>query len=454
MDHLVAQNVSILGGTLGAMAFLELGIKSLAKATGNHLREETTKRIEFISKPEILAVGGAVLMLVGFIVAGGHTEHLGHVFDNIDWHAAILVMAMMFQSLQLGRFVNRLMAGVQTATGSDERKFNFASIIIVGLVSSLLSEVAVAAAVTGTFAMVNRNQTFASKEKLVVLMAAAVGVGGGLTNFAAPSIVIGANKFDWTTFDTVLYLGPAVVVSLLACAVFAGWHSQNCADSVKVKTEPLRPVDWANLVAWAGILWFGVFAEPKSIAGMLVVTVLSFLVNAMFAISGEQVTDADSVAEDALDAEHSHNPVAHLVEQVWESSLVFGFLVGLMFMGDMCAPAIAAAGEYLPGSELARVTALFLSVDLFSGWADNALAVFQMAPLAQSTPEQVAICWGSLTGGCLTIVGNAPNIVILLLFSKQGVKVGFMRWIWVVLPAALVLKAVGTLYVLAMASVL
>lgn len=454
MDQAVWQNVIILGGALGAMAFLELTIKSLAGATGNNLKEETLKRIEFISKPEILAISGACLMLVAFIVGDGHTDHLAHVFSNIDWHAAILVMAMMFQSLQLGRFVNRLMAGIQNLAGGNERKFNAASIVIVGLVSSLLSEVAVAAAVTGTYAMVNRNQSQLSKEKLVVLMAAAVGVGGGVTNFAAPSIVIGANKFHWSTFDTLIYLGPAAVISLVAIAVFAYAHSANCSDSVTVKVEPFRPIDWVNLLAWGGILWFGVFADPKSITGMLVVAFLSLVLNAMFALSGETVTEADSVAEDALDAEHSHNPIAHIVEQVWESSLVFGFLVGLMFMGDMCAPAIVAAGQYLPSGEIARVAALFLSVDLFSGWADNALAVFQMAPLAGTVPEQIAICWGSLTGGCLTIVGNAPNIVILLLFSKQGVKVGFMRWIWVVLPAALLLKVLGGAYVVALTALL
>ncbi|MBT4916951.1 DUF1646 family protein [Candidatus Peregrinibacteria bacterium] len=428
------------------MAFLEMGIKALADRTGNGLSPTALKRVEFFCKPEVLASFGALGTLMLFLSFNGPTSVLAHVMGNIDMLAAVLVMAMMFQSLQLGRFVNKLMAWVQRRSGGNEATFNFIAMILIGFASSLLSEVAVAAAVTGSVALVNMNQSRKAKEQILVLEASAVGVGGGLTNFAAPSIVIAANAFGWSTLETAMYLGPAVLVSLLIVAFEAKKVSANCEDSVKIENQPLRGIDFVNLVLWAGVLWFGVFSDPRSIVGMLVMLVISLAINLFYAVKFEKLTPADESAEEATGAEHSHNPILHLMEQAWESALVFAFLFSLMFMGDLIADAIKMFGEQLPTDPMGRSIALFWTSDIFSGWADNALAVFQLAPISYTTGEQIGTAWGSLTGGVMTLIGNAPNIVVWLIFIKAGVRLSFVGWIRRVFPVAVKLALFGAFY--------
>jgi len=63
------------------------------------------------------------------------------------------------------------------------------------------------------------------------------------------------------------------------------------------------------------------------------------------------------------------------------------------------ADAIRMFGEQLPHGEMGRAVALYATSDIFSGWADNALAVFQLAPISHTIGEQIGTAWGSLTGG-------------------------------------------------------
>ncbi|MBT7736697.1 hypothetical protein HN709_03330 [Candidatus Peregrinibacteria bacterium] len=134
------------------------------------------------------------------------------------------------------------------------------------------------------------------------------------------------------------------------------------------------------------------------------------------------------------------------MEQAWESALVFAFLFSLMFMGDLIADAIKMFGEQLPTDPMGRSIALFWTSDIFSGWADNALAVFQLAPISYTTGEQIGTAWGSLTGGVMTLIGNAPNIVVWLIFIKAGVRLSFVGWIRRVFPVAVKLALFGAFY--------
>ena len=452
--------VAILVATLLAMAGLKNLLLFVAKKVNNG--EPPSKRlkkaIDFLCTPETLAAIGAVIMFAHYRgIRDGDPALVDHVFHALDWHAAVLVGTLMFQSMQLGRFINKAVAAVQQFCGGNERKFNFAIMMIAGIASCLLSEVAVAAAVTGSFALVNMYQQREVNYKLLVLLAAAVGVGGAFTNFAAPSIVIGANKFDWGTAETLMYLGPIAIISLTYLSWESYRASENCPDSATIPKEPLRIMDWINVALWSQILLFGVFAElfnmEKSIAGMLIVFGISTVANFIYATFFEKVTEADQVAEDASGHEHTLNPILHFLHQLFESTMVFIFLIGLMFMGDMVKDAIVMFGELLPSGEFVHGVLMYVTCDLFSGVADNALAVFGLSTLATGLIDQIAILWGSLTGGVLTIIGNAPNIVVLLLFVKAIRKtdpdfdLSFISWIRYIFKPAMVLKVLGFAYI-------
>lgn len=436
---MLQSTVVILGATLGVMALLEVVISKIFRPN-----DSAAKVVAWVTKPDVLACVGflATLFVVGQVYQDWHT--VGHVLGVLDYRSAILVAAMMFQSLQLGSFITHALAGIQRLVKGDERIFNAITLSVMGLMSSALSEAAVAAAGTRQFAQVNTNQSEETQKQLGVHLAAAIGVGGGITPIAAPSIVIAARKFGWSFAETALYLGPIVLLSLAFISFRAYRLSENCENSALLQTRKLSAIDWVNLTLWSLVLYFGVFVDhaglgvftaASSITGMLAVVGISFIINLLYYMHKEIY----------VDDQHSH--VRHIIMELVESGLVFGFLFSLMFMGDINAQATQYVEAVIPNQHLLRQQVYFFVVDFMSSGLDNAFVVYQLAELAAGTADQIAIAWASLTGGMMTIVGNAPNIVIIGLLVKQGVKIGFIEWIRIATPIGVGLKLMGAIYI-------
>ena len=455
MSPLDWQNLGILAfflllaavGQSLARRLIQLGGNGNGKNNGyvlGFLNGKAMSLIEVATKTEVLIIIGAVFMWVSFTRSGGAQEVINSVSHHIDMHAAILVGTLMFTSLQLKRFVNHMVAFLQHLAGGDERKFSAMVMILVGGLASVISEVAAAAASTGGFAQVNANQTEETKKKLGVLHGVGIGVGGGLTNFAAPSIVIAAGMFGWTTWDTLRYLGPIVLASLLVTGWWAYKTADNCENSPKIETKPFWAIDWVNLVLWAGVLYFGVFADmlggEKSILGMIVVFAVCFPINFLHALRPEVRKTQPG----------QKNPVTHVFGEAIESGLVSGFLIALMFMGGMCYMAIQAFGTMLPPQRAFRAISEYATTHGFSAFADNALAVFELGKEAitqNDLLQQISVAWASLTGGVHTIIGTASNIVIVVIMGKHGTKISFFDWMRHAFGIGIVLMLMGMAYV-------
>ncbi|MBX7143620.1 MAG: putative Na+/H+ antiporter [Oligoflexia bacterium] len=208
-----------------------------------------------------------------------------------------------------------------------------------------------------------------------------VSIGGVLTHFAAPPVIMVAGRWGWDALYMISHFGWKAVLAILLAngtmlACFWGeLRSMSLAG---------RPAGVEERVPWQVILVHLVF---------LTWTVLNahspnlMLLGFLFFIAFVEAT------------QH------HQFEFSLRSPLLVGFfLIGLVIHGGLqgwwIAPVISRLDE----------TALFVGAGLLSAFNDNA-AITYLASLVPSFDEglRYAVVAGAVSGGGLTIIANAPN---------------------------------------------
>ncbi len=212
-----------------------------------------------------------------------------------------------------------------------------------------------------------------------------VSVGGTLTHFAAPPVLMVAGKWGWTTGYMFSHFGyKAVIAIVLANLLYAIWFRREFRrlaaraaerPPAAAAKEPV-PV-WIVFVHLALLAWtvFTAHTPPLFVGGFLF-----FLV----------FREATAPHQDELDL---------------RSPLLVGcFLAGLVLHGSLQAwwvgPLLGGLG---PQSLLGGAAAL-------TAVNDNA-AITYLAALVPSLPEasRIAVVAGAVAGGGLTVIANAPN---------------------------------------------
>lgn len=217
-----------------------------------------------------------------------------------------------------------------------------------------------------------------------------VSVGGVLTNFAAPPVLMVAKSWGLSTAEMLLHYGDKAILSvvistaiyyacfrkeLAAMAVRAGDHDADGKGDLKEKTRPV-PL-FVTITHLAFMAWTVFFAHypPLFIGGFL------------FFLAFSQAT-----------AHHQHD--INLRGPI----LVGFFLAGLVVHGGLqgwwLAPIISSLGK----------EALFVGSTILTSFNDNAAITF-LASQVQGLPAQLkyAVLAGAVTGGGLTVIANAPN---------------------------------------------
>jgi hypothetical protein len=235
-----------------------------------------------------------------------------------------------------------------------------------------------------------------------------ISVGGVLTNFAAPPVLMVASKWGLTTSEMLIHYGDkaavAIVVSTLLyyaffrkelaqLAVRAGDHD---GDGVGDLKEKERPVPLFVTLTHLGFMAFTVaFAHypPFFILGFLF-----FLAFSM--------------------ATAHHQTAINLRGPI----LVGFFLGGLVIHGGLqgwwLAPIISSLTEW----------PLFIGSTILTSFNDNAAITFLASQVEGLGPQlKYAVLAGAVTGGGLTVIANAPNPAgqaLLSRFFGDGVSPG------------------------------
>jgi hypothetical protein len=212
-----------------------------------------------------------------------------------------------------------------------------------------------------------------------------ISVGGTLTHFAAPPVIMVAHAWHWDLWYMLGHFGwkaaAGILVATLACyARFRGELSRlrPAAGEPMEKPRPQPPVPCWITAVHLGVLGFTVWQahHPALFIG-------AFLFFLAFA-------EATGHHQGPLDL---RSPI-----------LVGFFLAGLVIHGGLQAWWIEAVLSRLGEAPL------FLSATLLTAFNDNA-AITYLASLVPgfSEPLKYAVVAGAVAGGGLTVIANAPN---------------------------------------------
>ena len=267
-------------------------------------------------------------------------------------------------------------------------RFYVAALIVGPLLGSFITE---PAAMTVTALLLKRR--FYDKGISLKLMYATIGVlfvnvsvGGTLTNFAAPPVLMVAKEFNLTIGMMLTHFGwksaLAVVINAFGVAWFFRRELIALIDRAGDLSQP-PPKSEQRVPIWLVVLHIALMAGVVYFNHHAIVFFIIFL----FFLGLAEVT---SEYQDEL--------------KLRESLLVGYFLMGLVILGGLqrwwLQPTLSSLNElplYLGASGLTAIT-------------DNAALTYLGSQVPNlSEASQYALVAGAVTGGGLTVIANAPN---------------------------------------------
>jgi hypothetical protein len=358
--------------------------------------------------------GGA---FVASYLGGGHEAAAGAAkFLEPFFVGVVMAMASTRPILTAAR---RLLETVARAFGGGPGARWFAVLTVAPLLGSLITEPA--AMTIAASLLAERFYRSGPSEGLryatLGLLFVNVSVGGALTAFAAPPVVMVAAKWGWGGAEVFRLFGlPAVVAVVAGNAGYFAWFRRELA----ALRDPVEAADGAEAPVPAWLIGL----HAALIAG----TVVAFSAHHGAGVAaGAGAFAVLMVATRRWQGTWSVRPAV----------MVGLFLAGLVVLGGLQA--------WWLGPVLARVdgaTAMLASLALTS-FNDNAAVTY----LASTVPAlaapgagalRQAIVAGALAGGGLTVIANAPNPAgqaILARFFPGGVS-PWRLFLWAALPTA------------------
>ncbi len=253
-----------------------------------------------------------------------------------------------------------------------------------------------------------------------------VSVGGTLTHFAAPPIVMVAGKWDWGMAHMLLHFGwKAIVGTLLANVLYFSLFRREFARLAEVQRansafDGAVPTTWEDrqddIPLWVYGLsifflgWTVYFAHHPAIF------IGGFMFFLGFTMATPQYQNAFSIKLPML---------------------VAFFLAGLLILGGVqgwwMQPVLQALAELGSGVTMAMASVL-------TAFNDNAAVTF-LASTVPDLPERIkyAIVAGAVTGGGLTVIANAPNPAGQAILGKYFKGISALRLFLWALPPTLII---------------
>jgi hypothetical protein len=353
----------------------------------------------------VFGIWVAPLVLL-MMVKVGPDEMLGYIDHRVGYHEPIFVVVIMAISATrpIITLAEGFMRRVASVGGGGPAAWWFTILSLGPLLGSFITE---PAAMTIAASLLSR-QFYKLKPRPMFayatlgLLFVNISIGGTLTHFAAPPVLMVAGKWGWTTPFMFEHFGWQAAV---------GIFSSNAIYFLIFRK------DFAALTAAANLLGTGEAAKKRPLPAWITVchillmawTVLNahhpaFIVGGfLFFIAFYQATE---FFQDRLEL---RSPI-----------LVGFFLAGLVIHGGLqqwwIGPVLRSLSEF----------PMFLGASVLTAFNDNA-AITYLATLVPDMSDGMkhAIVAGAVTGGGLTVIANAPNPAgqaILNKHFKEGIS--------------------------------
>jgi hypothetical protein len=325
-------------------------------------------------------------LLILFIAFSEGREHVVTYLDGLNFTEPMFVFVIMTMAatrpilLLAGNLINFLSKLLPLPRASA---IYLTTLIVGPLLGSVVTE---PAAMTLT-ALILRDRFFqpglSAKAMYLTLgvLFVNVSIGGVLTPFAAPPVIMVAGPWQWDLGFMLTHFGGKAVLAVVVNALFA-----LAVLHRELKVLPPAP---------------GSTAAPRSTPGWLVILHLGFL-GLVVAFAHHKTIFGGLflffLAVTNITAEHQDDL------KIRESLLVAFFLAGLVVLGGFQHWWLQPAIQHL------TALPLFLGATLGTAIIDNAALTFLGTQITGISDElKYALVAGAVTGGGLTVIANAPN---------------------------------------------
>lgn len=389
-------SVQLLGTIIFAIAILHTFSVSYFQKMAHHYKEGSIGENVFHFLGEVEAVFGiwSALFLFGYAflegiavhddqhhVIGGAIHYLeSQNFTEPGFVFVIMCMASTRPMILLAEKI--ILAASRILPLPKKAAFYFSALFIGPLLGSFITE---PAAMTVT-ALVLLDYFYSQKmsEKFMYatigLLFVNVSIGGTLTHFAAPPVLMVAGKYGWDMLFMFQHFG---LKSILAIAISTGATvyyfrkelSGTLSDGVKHTNKMKVPV-------WMTVIHILFLAAVVATAHHMVVFAGVFLFFLGFTIVTKEYQDEIKIKE---------------------SLMVAFFLGGLIVLGSMQGWWLQEVFKYL------NDTALYFGATALTAITDNAALTYLGSLVQLPESSKFYLVAGAVTGGGLTVIANAPN---------------------------------------------
>jgi hypothetical protein len=368
-----------------------------ALGAGLELRPSLAAEVlHFFGEVEVVFGLWAVVLGLAMMAFAGWDTVTHYLNDTVDYTEALFVVVIMAiaSTRPIIVFAQSTLRRIASAGGGTPAAWWLTILIVGPILGSFITE---PGAMT-ICALLLARQFFdlqpsaRLKYATLGLLFVNISVGGTLTAFAAPPVLMVATPWGWDTWYMLTHFGwKAVATILLSTVVYYIAFRRDLRELAS--RSPATDVEYADDEA-AGAGLVAVPAWLIATHGLFMMwTVFNAHYPALF-ISGFLfflgVTRATSAYQERLEL---RTPL-----------LVGFFLAGLVIHGRLqgwwLEPVLRSLSE----------TPLFLSATLLTAFNDNALITYLATLVPNLDPGlKMAVVQGAVTGGGLTVIANAPN---------------------------------------------
>lgn len=339
--------------------------------------------LHFLAETEVVFGLWAAALFVGIAVLKGSLNDAVEYIEGLNYTEPKFVLVVMVVAATrpvvklaeaLISFIARLMPLTESVS------FYVAALSFGSLLGSFITE---PAAMT-LLALVLKRRYFDAgiSNKLAYatlgLLFVNVSIGGTLTHFAAPPVLMVAAKWEWNTTYMLTHFGWRAVLSCIVSTALVTYYFRNELKQVEVVRGDTNPVP-----AWLTFLHIAFLA---AVVGFAHHPDVFFGVFMMFL----GLVTATKEYQDEL--------------KLREGLLVGFFLAGLVTLGSLQAYWLKPLIAGLNGGSL------YFGATALTAVTDNA-ALTYLGTLVEGISDELkyALVAGAVTGGGLTVIANAPN---------------------------------------------
>lgn len=381
--------------------FFTPAFHSLSSKMAHRSKRTAALIFHALSEVELVFVLWAFVFLGGIVVGENSTSALNYLISGQYMEPFfVFVILLVAATPPIIEFAEKSMLfiskGIPLPRGIS---FYITTLILGPLLGSIITEPAAMAVcaliLRKTFFIRSASNSF--KYVTLALLFVNISIGGTLTPFAAPPVVMVARKWDWDLFFMLQHFGWKSFIAITLNTLLAAFILKKdlkitpLLPVARIKLSHPLPVLFLNLSLLIGVV---IFAHDFL---RLFLTLIVFVFLAQL-------------------SPRSLSPL-----KLKESLFVGLFLAGLVILGGKqtwwLEPLLSRLDHF----------SLFLGSTLLTAITDNA-ALTYLGSLVSGLSEEAkyALVSGAVTGGGLTVIANAPNPAGLAIlkdtFEPQGMN--------------------------------